>query len=100
MVNAALREKSYARRPELESNSFEYLKAHVAKTMAVTFQIESGAPLPPVQDTYLTARLIDHRDIVPGILWLGQLSGRRLSVAASRFLEQVERDLSERYQPV
>ncbi|PWL33601.1 LysR family transcriptional regulator [Marivita sp. XM-24bin2] len=100
MVDAALREKSYARQPELESNSFEYLKAHVAKTMAVTFQIESGAPLAPVQDTYLTARLIDIRDVSPGTLWMGQLPGRNLSVAASRFSEQVGRDLSERYQHV
>lgn len=100
MVDAALQEKSYARAPDLESNSFEYLKAHVAKTMAVTFQIESGAPLTPVQDTYLTARLIDVRDVAPGTLWMGQLAGRSLSVAASRFAEQIGRDLSERYQHV
>ena len=100
MVDAALQEKSYSRPPELESNSFEYLKAHVAKTMAVTFQIESGAPLPPVQDTYLTARLIDQRDVAHGTLWIGQLAGRSLSVAASRFSEQMGRDLSERYQHV
>lgn len=100
LVDAALQEKSYARAPELESNSFEYLKAHVAKTMAVTFQIESGAPLTPVQDTYLTARLIDVRDVAPGTLWMGQLAGRSLSVAASRFAEQIGRDLSERYQHV
>ena len=100
MLDAALQEKSYSRPPELESNSFEYLKAHVAKTMAETFQIESGAPLPPVQDTYLTARLIDQRDVAHGTLWIGQLAGRSLSVAASRFSEQMGRDLSERYQHV
>ncbi|MGV6849432.1 MAG: LysR family transcriptional regulator [Marinibacterium sp.] len=100
MIDAALREKSYARAPELESNSFEYLKAHVAKNTAVTFQIEIGAPLPPIQDTGLTARLIDARDVEPGTLWMGQLSGRSLSVAASRFSEQIGRDLSERYQHV
>ncbi|MEM7768797.1 MAG: LysR substrate-binding domain-containing protein, partial [Pseudomonadota bacterium] len=100
MINAALQEKSYARAPELESNSFEYLKAHVAKNMAVTFQIEIGAPLPPIQETGLTARLIDARDVAPGTLWMGQMAGRSLSVAASRFSEQIGRDLSERYQHV
>lgn len=100
MIDAALQEKSYARAPELESNSFEYLKAHVARNSAVTFQIEIGAPLPPVENAGLTARLIDARDVPPGTLWMGQMAGRSLSVAASRFAEQVGRDLSERYQHV
>ena len=100
MVDAALQEKSYSRSPEVESNSFEYLKAHVADTSAVTFQIECGAPLPPIKDTYLTARLIDQRDVAPGTLWIGQLAGRSLSVTASRFAEQIGRDLSERYKHV
>jgi len=100
MIDSALQEKSFARAPELESNSFEYLKAHVANNMAVTFQIEIGAPLPPIQDAGLTARLIDARDVVPGTLWMGQLSGRSLSVATSRFAEQIGRDLSDRYQHV
>lgn len=100
MVNASLQEKSYARAPELESNSFEYLKAHVANNLAVTFQIEIGAPLPPIQDMGLTARLIDIRDVAQGTLWVGQLSGRSLSVAASRFAEQIGRDLSQRYDHV
>lgn len=97
MINAALQEKSYARAPELESNSFEYLKSHVAQNMAVTFQIEIGAPLPPIEESALTARLIDTRDVLPGTLWMGQFSGRSLSVAASRFAEQIGRDLATRY---
>lgn len=97
MINAALQEKSYARAPELESNSFEYLKSHVSNNLAVTFQVEIGAPLRPSSDQRLTARLIDERDVSPGILWMGQLTGRSLSVAASRFAEQIGRDLSNRY---
>ncbi|MEO9950514.1 MAG: hypothetical protein ABJE99_15135 [Roseobacter sp.] len=31
----------------------------------MTFHIESGAPLAPVQDTYLTARLTDVREVAP-----------------------------------
>ena len=84
----------------MESNSFEYLKAHVTATSAVTFQIECGAPLPPIKDTNLTARLIDQRDVAPGTLWIGQLAGRSLSVTASRFAEQIGRNLSERYEHV
>lgn len=97
MIDAALQEKSYTRAPDLESNSFEYLKAHVAKNLAVTFQIEIGAPLPPIEDANITARRIMARDVPPGALWMGQMTGRSLSVAASRFAEQVGRDLSQRY---
>ena len=97
MLIAALLEKSYARPPELESNSFEYLKAHVSNNSAVTFQIEIGAPLPPDDNSWLTARLIDARDVTPGTLWMGHSAGRSLSVAASRFAERIGRDLSDRY---
>ena len=100
MVDLALQEKSYSRLPEMESNSFEYLKSHVAKTSSVTFQIECGAPMPPINDLHLTARIIDQRDVAPGTLWIGQLAGRRLSVTTSRFAEQIGRDLSDRYQHV
>ncbi len=100
MVDLALQEKSYSRLPEMESNSFEYLKSHVAKTSSVTFQVECGAPLPPIKDLHLTARIIDQRDVAPGTLWIGQLAGRSLSVTTSRFAEQIGRDLSDRYQHV
>ena len=100
MVDLALQEKSYSRLPEMESNSFEYLKSHVAKTSSVTFQIECGAPLPPIKHLHLTARIIDQRDVAPGTLWIGQLAGRSLSVTTSRFAEQIGRDLSDRYQHV
>lgn len=100
MINAALQEKSYARAPELESNSFEFLKAHVARTDAVTFQIEIGAPLPGAGDYNVTARHINGRDVGPGTLWLGHLSGRGLSVAASRFAEQLGRDLENSFSSV
>ncbi|MEO9652633.1 MAG: LysR family transcriptional regulator [Roseobacter sp.] len=100
MIKAALQDKSYGRAPDLVSNSYEFLKAHVLEHLAITFQIEIGAPLAPINDPGLTARLIDGRDVAAGTLWMGQLAGRGLSVAASRFAEQIGRDLSDRYQHV
>lgn len=97
MINAALKTKSYAREPDLVSNSFEYLKAHVASTHAISFQVEIGAPLVEGSDHNVTARLVDTKDVRPGTLWLGHLPGRGLSVAASRFAEQVGRDLAQSY---
>lgn len=100
MINAALQEKSYARAPDLESNSFEFLKAHVARTNAVTFQTEIGAPLHGAEDHGVTARSIDPRDVRSGTLWLGHLAGRGLSVAASRFAEHLGRDLERNFESI
>ncbi|MGG7564863.1 LysR family transcriptional regulator [Rhodovulum sp. DZ06] len=96
MVDRALYGKTFARAPSLESNSFEYLKAHVAATRAVTFQIGIGAPRAQ-EAAGLAARRIDERDVPPGALFLGQKPGRTLPVAASRFAEQLTGALSRRY---
>jgi len=100
MINAALLEKSYARVPDLESNSFEYLKAHVARTNAISFQVEIGAPLLEETDRNVTAKLVSARDVRPGTLWLGHLAGRSLSVTASRFAEQVGKDLEQKFESI
>lgn len=81
--------------PLLESNSFEYLKAHVARTDAITFQTAIGAP--ENDEGPITTCQLDKRDICEGSLYLGQLKGRSLSVAASRFTEQITRSLAARF---
>lgn len=100
MINAASKQLTCARAPELESNSFEYLKAHVAGTNSVSFQIEIGAPLLGSADHGIVARLVDPRDVRPGALWLGHLAGRGLSVAVSQFVEQISMDLAENYEAI
>lgn len=92
--NSAILGKAYGKPPVLESNSFEYLKAHVLHTEALTFQIEIGAPSETVPQDGLVSRLIEERDIRPGSLLLGQHRDRPLSVAVSRFAEQISRALS------
>ncbi|UOM33946.1 LysR family transcriptional regulator [Acuticoccus sp. I52.16.1] len=83
----------------LESNSFEYLKAHVACTDAVAIQIPIGAP-PPEADGPIVAVPIAERDLTPGMLTLRQLKGRTLSVAAARFVDRIRQSLSQRFAPV
>lgn len=100
LVNSAILGKTFGRGPVLESNSFEYLKAHVACTDTLTFQIEIGAPSDTEAEDGLVSRLVDARDIKPGSLWLGQLRDRALSVAVSRFAEQIGRALSDHYDHV
>lgn len=100
MINAASKLLTCARAPELESNSFEFLKTHVAGTNSVSFQVEIGAPRLGEPDQSVVARLVDTRDVRPGALWLGHLAGRGLSVAVSRFVEQISEDLATRYESV
>ncbi|WP_170844492.1 LysR substrate-binding domain-containing protein [Aliiruegeria lutimaris] len=96
LIDNALVGKTFAVPPVIESNSFEYLKAHVAATEAITFQIEIGAP--DITGTKgIVNRPIDRRDVGSGNLWVGQGVERTLSVASSRFAEQVIKELSERY---
>ena len=96
MLDRALFGKSFARAPIVESNSFEYLKAHVAATDAITFQIRIGGP-ERGDEQGLVSREIDIRDVTEGTLFLGQKRNRTLPVAASRFVEQITKALSERY---
>jgi DNA-binding transcriptional LysR family regulator len=96
MLDRAMFGKSFARPPILESNSFEYLKAHVAATEAITFQIQIGGP-ERGDEQGLVSREIDNRDVTEGTLFLGQKRNRTLPVAASRFVEQISKALSERY---
>lgn len=96
LVDRAIYGKGYATAPILESNSFEYLKAHVARTDALSFQVEIGAPSTGL-DANITARRLDDRDIQGGVLLFSQKEGRLLPVAASRFLEQVSKALVDQF---
>lgn len=78
----------------IEANSSEFLRNYVARTHAVTLQIELGA-LPEMLGSGLVARPIDDRDQMHGSLVLGQLRGRLLPVAAAKFADQLTRRLDE-----
>lgn len=79
-----------------ESNSFEYLKAHVTQTDAITFQISIGAPdLRPESEIVIVET--SDRDVWAGLVFLDQLKGRTLSVASSRFVEQITKSLLDRH---
>ena len=96
LLNRSLYDKTFARAPVLETNSFEYLKAHVAMTDAISFQIQIGSPGLETAGP-IVSRPIDPRDVPGGMLLLGQKRGRNLSVAASRFVEDVRRQLVTDY---
>jgi DNA-binding transcriptional LysR family regulator len=98
LLERALHGKTFRKQPIVQSDSFEYLMAHVATTDAITFQIQIGAP-DPSQGRGIISREIDTRDVTGGMLLLGLKRNRALPVAASRFVEQITLSLSDEYRP-
>ncbi len=92
LLDAALARSSVRLRPAVVSSSFEFLRRYALAEQVVTFQIPIG--LPPERDE-LVARAIDARDLAPGLLYLCQLRGRTLPVAAAKFTDRLARALSE-----
>lgn len=83
--------------PAIESDSFEFLRHCVAADDMLTFQIPIGLP---EDDGRGRARRIplDPRDVPVGVLYMGQLKGRVLPVAAARFAGQLSSVLADRYE--
>lgn len=98
LIDKAMAGKPYAVAPSLESNSFEFLMAHVRHNDSITFQIEAGVP-PRMENRGLVGRPIDPQDVFGGTLYVGKKPYRTLSVAASLFIERVVKDLSNAIEP-
>lgn len=84
-------------RPSVESDSFEFLRHHARKDNTITFQIPIGLSPGKHQNSDFS-RPVDSRDVPPGILYLGQLKGRSLPVAAGRFAAQLRAELANRFE--
>ncbi|WP_102223736.1 LysR family transcriptional regulator [Acidimangrovimonas sediminis] len=85
LLDAALKPTSRRLSPVLETDSFELIRHYVLHEGAVGFHIPVGLEASPG----LTLRRIPERDLPAGNLFLGQMKGRSLPVASSRFAEQV-----------
>ena len=95
ILATALRRSSLALQPAVESDSFEFLRRLSAAEPIVTFQIPIGLD-PHTPD--VASRPIDERDAQPGLLYMGQLRGRTLPIAAARFADLLSRTMSERFE--
>ncbi len=95
LLERALFGKTFEKKPILQSNSFEYLKAHVAATDAITFQVKIGAPA-ELDDPRIVSSEISEHDVTGGMLFLGLKRSRVLPVAASRFVEQMSLSLAQK----
>lgn len=93
LMDAALRRSSVRLSPSIEADNFEFLRNYPGHERMVTFQIPIGLP-PASPEGPIVSRIVDPRDIPPGQIYLAQLRGRTLSVAAANFARQLERALS------
>lgn len=87
-LDMALLRSSLRMQPAIESDSFEFLRHYARQEQSVSFQIPIGLSPGTGRHDDLS-RPIDERDLRPGILYLGQLRGRALPIAVSRFAEQL-----------
>ena len=78
----------------LEANSFDMLGDFIARTRAVTFQIDVGTLLWQ-KDPRFAVRPVSGIDEIYGPLVLGQFKGRTLPLAPAKFAEQLARELDE-----
>ncbi len=89
-IEQALARRGVGLRPAVESGSLEFLRNLVLREDLVTLQIQSGIP----DDPRLRSRPIDGRDLTPMTLYLAQLRGRLLPVAAAKFADQLSARLN------
>lgn len=92
LLDMAAKRVGRAVTPVAETEFLELIRYYVMQERAVGFQIPIG--LSSGQDSGLTFRPISDRDMPPGNLLLGQMRGRALSVATSRFADQVSQALA------
>lgn len=87
LLDFAARRGSRRVMPVVETESFELIRHYVLHEQVIGFQIPIG--LAGVTDDRLILRPISDRDLPPGNLILGQMRGRSLPVASSRFAMQL-----------
>jgi DNA-binding transcriptional LysR family regulator len=95
LIDLALRRSDISLRVVLEADSFDFLRHYPREEDVLSFQIPIGLPATP-RDEGLVSRPVDMRDVPEGRLYLCQLRGRALPVAAAKFAALIERELDAR----
>ena len=97
LLETAVRGTSLTLDPVVVSDRFEFLRSHAVAENIVAFQIPIG--LPALQEqSGVVSRMVDIRDLPPGLLYFGQLRGRALPVAAARFAQQMMEHFEARFE--
>lgn len=96
VLDTAVLRSSIKLQPTIESDSFEFLRHFARQDNAISFQIPIGISSGRKAGDDVSC-VIDHRDVPPGVLYLGQLRGRTLPVAVSRFAAQIASALAHMF---
>ena len=97
LLDVAVQSASLRLEPVIQSDSFEFLRNHAIAENIITFQIPIGLAGNTMTGN-LVSRPLDRRDVPAGVLYMGQLKGRTLPVAAARFAAQLSASLAARYE--
>jgi len=96
LLEAAARRTSSRLDPVVESDNFEFLRHQALAEDILTFQIQIGLPARGAAPDAIH-RPVDERDVPAGVLYVGQLRGRTLPVAAARFAQQMLETFAARF---
>lgn len=97
LIDMAMLTASARVEPVIESDSFEFLRNHSVAENILTFQIPIGLSQ-QTSTGELVSRPLDRRDVPAGVLYMGQLKGRTLPVAAARFAAQLSASLAAKFE--
>ena len=97
VLDKAVLRSSMKLQPVIESDSFEFLRHYARQDRTICFQIPIGIATGRKASDDVSCP-IDDRDVPPGILYLGQLRGRTLPVAVSRFAAQISSALAQMFE--
>ncbi|AZQ66727.1 LysR family transcriptional regulator [Silicimonas algicola] len=89
LIDLAMLRSSVDLHIAVESDSFEFLRHYPSRERLISFQIPVGLPVAGTGES-IVSRKVDTRDVPEGLLYLCQLKGRTLPVAAAKFAAQVE----------
>ena len=96
MLDAAAERIGLTLSPALESNSLDLLRLMSQDSESLSFSLAINLR-PALEKDGLVAVPLDTSRVAAGVLVAGYLRGRTLPVAAARFLETVNKQLSERF---
>ncbi len=96
LMEIATKRTSLVLDPVVESDSFDFLYHHALAENILTFQIPIGLPVDGIPFGMVSLP-VDTQDVPAGNLYIGQLKGRILPVAASRFSDQIIESFIKRF---
>ncbi|MCM2292315.1 LysR substrate-binding domain-containing protein [Allorhizobium sp. BGMRC 0089] len=97
LLDIAVQSASLRLDPVVQSDSFEFLRNHAVAENIISFQIPIGLGDTTMMGD-LVSRPLDRRDVPAGVLYMGQLKGRTLPVAAARFAAQLSAVLAQEFE--